>query len=374
MNDIFQSDFIIHTMIQIMTPCELYHFRKILRVTYNWITIDVIKKKIIKMAKTKLKHTLGDKYAKFINMIAKRNVTIYGPWVTQLFYGEDWNTPINLQIMYANIDKVDSIFLDYANMDDLVQYNYNIYDEMSNIFNYEKVFSCVLNPYEKTISKIIVLNVYASYIFDNVIDFDEEYEYSPIFQNKINIINHWNMDITNIHRVMYRTEVLDLRKNYYDTDYDRCDITRNCEQYNIKIFIKKLDSYIGSQSQKIPLIVYNNNRIIFCDCIMELPNNELKIEKTKVINSKFTNEIYTHDLWKCGDDPFFCTFEELNIEHYHSDLYIQQNKYNDVIFLKYDENNPIFDRYIDISNQSKNPVNYIDGSIYDLSIGPFYIL
>lgn len=162
MTFLFQSYFIIHTMIRVMSPCELYHFRQILPVTYNWITIDIIKKKVIKLAKTKLKHILGDKYIKFIDILAKRNVIIYGPWVTQLFYKEDWDIHVELKMIfdYNNNDKNNNIFLDYANIDNLVEYDSSYFNRIKDYLHFEMVIDHIFNPYENIDNNIIKIYIY----------------------------------------------------------------------------------------------------------------------------------------------------------------------------------------------------------------------
>lgn len=64
---IFNNQFFTHTMINVMAPIELYHFRCLTPYIYKHITMNDIKNKIIKNVKWRLKYWLGDHYNNFIN-------------------------------------------------------------------------------------------------------------------------------------------------------------------------------------------------------------------------------------------------------------------------------------------------------------------
>src|SRR5437764_8516557 len=85
---IFNSDFLTATIIDVMSPMELYHYRNITKYTNTYITIDIIYDKIALCVQNRLKNSLGDKYDEFVGMIIRRNIVLYGSYVTEAIWNE----------------------------------------------------------------------------------------------------------------------------------------------------------------------------------------------------------------------------------------------------------------------------------------------
>jgi hypothetical protein len=83
-NFIFKSDFLIETMYNIMAPVDLYKFRYINQTIYNTITFDRIYKKIIELICVRLEKLFGERYHDFLNMMRRRKIEIYGPFINEV--------------------------------------------------------------------------------------------------------------------------------------------------------------------------------------------------------------------------------------------------------------------------------------------------
>jgi hypothetical protein len=81
---IFKSDFLIETMCSIMSPLEIYKFRHINNTVYNAISLDNLYKKIIELVCARLEKIFGKNYQQFLDIMKRRNLEIYGPFINEV--------------------------------------------------------------------------------------------------------------------------------------------------------------------------------------------------------------------------------------------------------------------------------------------------
>jgi hypothetical protein len=118
-NFAFESEFLIDTMYEIMSPVELYKFRHINSAIYNTITVHRIYKKITESIYIRIEKIFGEKTQQFMDMLKRRNIEIYGPFINEVIWGETLDdTCLLLRMSVEDIgnDK-DTVLTDYAKID-----------------------------------------------------------------------------------------------------------------------------------------------------------------------------------------------------------------------------------------------------------------
>jgi hypothetical protein len=183
---ILNTDFFISTMIDVMSPMELYHFRLTTKIIYKEISLKVIENKIISNVKNRLLYDLKDNYENFINYINTYHVTLYGPYITEVIWDEYHNTRIDIRILY----------------DDNVKYIYGISEEQLKLLNMTVL-------YDSDMSFKIHDKIEMYVISDD--SFDTYESYPLIFQNSI---CDWHIKIKDVKSVMYKKSA---NHNYYNS-------------------------------------------------------------------------------------------------------------------------------------------------------------
>ena len=189
---IFNSDFFVATLLEIISPIELYHLRYVTKYIYTNLTIKNIKNKIISNVKNRLQYELGDNYNTFINIIKNRNICIYGPIVTEAIWDEYHNsTYIDIRMFDTDMGSLnDNVFIDLNKIKPNLQMS--LYEFFNNWFRYESDTSTIIDK--------IRLFVVSDYHISDV------YETFPgVFQNKITIDDNWSLIIKDVEAVTSKT-------------------------------------------------------------------------------------------------------------------------------------------------------------------------
>lgn len=363
MNDniwIMNSDYFISTMMDVMSPRELYLYRQTTKYAYTNITLDMIHNRIIYLVCNKLRIILRNKYDGFMDLINKRNMIIHGPFITNIIWGEKYDTNINISMTDKTMGTTnDNVFIDYKNIDPLVIYDP---DEKFNMFTrwfyYESDDKITLTDYTTKKYKI-KLHIFSCGI-DNV--------YCRVFQNSFRIVNNkFVIKINNIHLVMNKIQPITLRKidNYYINGYIYQKLNKSCIKYNIQCKFTPLTNRISSSEYKIMIIckVDTNNihftmfNKYFCS------NNKERIvcNPIKVINNTDINLLYIdvkleQFVTNCQYDwcPFKNLREHVPIEHFHSCIFLKNDDNKMVtesIIIKY-VNNELFSNHTPLLESS----------------------
>lgn len=196
MDWIINSDFFIFTMIDVMSPLELYHFRLTTSYLYKNITLKDIDHKIILCVKQRLKYELKEQYDYFMNIMKLRKMCLYGPMINEAIWGEYNNIYIDVKMLDINMGNDENIFKDLNKIYE--NDHQRLYQQFSDWFIHDS-------------DKSISINKIRLYIIS-----DHHYNYPnfpPIFQNELTM--DWELKLYNLKAVMY--------KKYIDSDYDYYD-------------------------------------------------------------------------------------------------------------------------------------------------------
>lgn len=221
---IVNSDFFASTMIDVMSPIQLYHLRCLSKFINTYITIKNINDKIILNLQNRLQYELGNDYDKIIKIITNRNVTIYGPIVTESIWEEyHKDTYIDLRLTNEDMTFYDNIFTDLIQIYPISPY---LYHEFSNWFSHGNDLTTIINKIR------LYMTLSETDWYD---DCDSHYETFPIlFQNKITIDNtgKWLLTITNLKAVMHKKYV---KSDYYHSyDFKNQETEEAlCSKYNL---------------------------------------------------------------------------------------------------------------------------------------------
>lgn len=366
---IFNSDFMISTMINTMSPIDLYHYRHVTKHINNYITINTIYNKIIFDFQNKLKNILEDKYDKFMDMMVKYNIQFYGLCVTESIWNENFDdTNLTIRMGYDTGKINDNVFTDYKQIDNKVIIDPNsIYNFIQSWFMHESDEIIILNNYGETKNKIDI----ELYII-NEKEFHEQDEIFPIlFQNNINIVKDnngnykWILTVGDIKSVMNKIQQISFTKDtYYYNDY--METYELCNKYNIKINLSKLRDYIIDECEFIiPIIVCDDRNIIIKftmlgNSFISTKKDNISCDEIEIMNNdKYTNLYINVELRAYDCNRKNCPFFLSKLDHFHSCIFIKNH--NDkfvkeaIIFKYYDI--PIFSHHTDIlNNMNKNMI------------------
>ena len=383
---IFHNDFFMATMASIMSPRELYFYRQTTKYVYTIITLDTIKKKIIESVSNKLKLHLGDKYDGFINLMEKRNMTLYGPFVTSAIWGEQYDSSIRIRMADNNIKgmgtKDDNVFTDYKSIDpnttiDPIQ----TFKTMIDWFQHESDRKIILNDYETNKKSKIKLH-----IFSCNDDGDISETYPTVFQNSIQVIdNQFHLKIKNINLVMHKTLPIffDESDEFYSYTEMYKKLRKIHTKYNLEYKFPPLKNYIIDQEEHIIIICnkeHNNENhfTMFNHCFCSTKSDRISCNPIKVTNNEKINQLYVDVELK----PFVtecqvldCPFKMLQtikpIKHFHSCVFLKKDNFKMVtksIILKYDNDDNFFANYkplFESANSITNEDIIIDNTLID---------
>lgn len=85
------EDFIISTMIKVMSPQELLMYRRISKQVHDQITSHIISEKIIKIVESDFRNIFAEKYDNFIDLMNKRSIIISDSYVSKIIWGRGWS-------------------------------------------------------------------------------------------------------------------------------------------------------------------------------------------------------------------------------------------------------------------------------------------
>lgn len=167
----FQSDFLNETMLEVMSPQELYFYRLTSKWIYNYMTMDKIKNKIYKNIHQRLQYILKDDYQYILNIINQRQMTLSGPFITECIY-EKYHDDTLIELIcyeqYMGNDK-QNVFIDFKFSDPLT-----IFKNLVGYFRWEMLSNYQINKYH------ISLDVCVDEYNKNCDEFsDESNEYYP---------------------------------------------------------------------------------------------------------------------------------------------------------------------------------------------------
>ena len=189
---IFNSDFLVATMLSVMSPIELYHFRYISKYIYNHISINLIYDKIVKEVNQRLIKELGIHYNKFMDIIASRNICLYGPIINEAIWGERHHTYIDIKMIDEHMGYyTNNIFKDLKTIYPTI--NADLFNQFYDWFLYES-------------DKSVIINNVRLYIISRDC---KSKNFSDLFQNEIT----GKLMIKDIKAVMYK---IDQSSNYYN--------------------------------------------------------------------------------------------------------------------------------------------------------------
>jgi hypothetical protein len=365
MQSIFNSDWMVSNMINIMSGRELYFYRLTTKFLSNMITTEIITKKITQTIEYALKLIMEDKYTMFVDILEKRKIEIYGPFITQII----WDLPaylyenniMNMRVLYENIgyNENDNVLLDYKYIDDKAIYNIDEQlERIKNWFMYESDTKILLN-FDKE------LHIFSGTISET---------YPVIFQNSIKIEDgQYKFNINNMFSVMNKIQIDDLTQE--NDIYCCCDYFQFTKQlsniYNFKCIYNELDYYVmGSENRaKNILVVFDNKTNIFTLCNQYFQSTKygrISCKPISVVGYPKINTLYIDieiPQFDINCYEYNCPFK--SIEHFHSCLFLKlgDDKFlTNAIILKYD-NKKLFNNYTKILTSDNS--HTINGNLLD---------
>lgn len=358
--DIFNSDYFVANMINVMSAQQLYFYQQTTKYIYNNINLSMINNKIIGQVCDKLKVIFKDKYDEFIELLQKRKMIIHGSFINQIIWDEQQDDGINIRMISNDIGNVDdNVFIDYQNIDNLVTYDpVKKYREIYNYLNYEPDTNVILNNQ---------ISLYISDCNDYPI-------YPVIFRNSMTINNHkFELKITDVKSVMYKKELLDLNNisdEYYGDESCGCEeLIKLSAKYNFSCACLPLDHNIN-YCYKTPIIVCKDNHFTMLNnSFFSTKENMVSCDLITVNGIGGVDLLYvdiTQDFTKSchvDDCPFNALQTQIPIEHFHSCIFLKRADKKFVmasIVLKY-QNNKLFSKHDKIFNSS--PKEHIDGNL-----------
>ena len=368
---IFNSDFLTSKIIDVMSPIELYHYKNTTKYVNKQITLDIIHNKIISCVQNRLKRSLGDKYDCFIDIMAKRDIELYGPFIIEAIYGEELNdTYINIRMTdkYMGI-RDDNIFIDYKNIDSNATFDPNIeFKHFEGWFLYESDRTIFLNKYETNTKDKIKLHIFST-DYENTIP----ETYPEIFQNSIKIIKEnnkykWTISIKYFDMVMNKTQMINIsnKKMYYCRNSDCYNETKQlCDRNSISYKLSKLGHHLLDGSELYnSLIVYDtkeNKFTMLGKSFCSTKHNRISCDPIELVNNKNYTQIYIDvELleFKNTCDHQNCPLKLFPLNHFHSCVFLKKENRLNVglaIIIEYD-NIPIFSKHTELFSDTLNGV------------------
>lgn len=334
------STSLLDPLISSMTCQELLQFRQCSGFAYKYISIDVVKRKVLQLAQNRLRIMFGDKYAGLVNILKKWDVEIVGPWVTQLFYDEDWDVQVALKYLIPVQNDTDIIFdpstqSSGSYIDGIIAKGYGILDDFIKLETqivktgdtcFEQVngqlhFVCA--------GRYIKINGYEIKLYMNSNKKDKYYTATPIKLFR-SVISVWDVKIYDMIRIVNKCEIIDLYAIGVNDD-----IFRYSSKFGIKLCVKRihsLRSYVGGNEMDL-LVLYDDDRTLLFDHCIRNVNGDCQWSES--IKSSYGDiQIKEHNN-QCSKT---CRYNYLGIEHSHK--YIMRNDderkyYVTGIFIKY---------------------------------------
>jgi hypothetical protein len=275
-NFVFESDFLIETMYNIVSPFDLYKFRHINTTIYNTITSDRIYKKITELICVSLEKLFGEKYQEFLDIMKKRNIQIYGPFINEIIWEEiPEDSCLWLRMLEKDIgNKEDNVLADYAKINSDYKYTAGMYESLSRR-SYYGSSNKVLK-----LSNNIKLQVISSETF---VKYDT---YPEIFQNNVNFVNDkFTLFLKYETMVMTKIQITSLEAQArYLCSHD--EIIYLCKKYNIKLECSPLFYYlVDGDEDVVPVVVCDGDQIALLG--KRFTNNS----KEHIVSDPFTIKI-----------------------------------------------------------------------------------
>lgn len=220
---IFNSDFFTMTLLNLLSPIELYHLRSLTKYINTHITLNHVNDKIISNIIKRLKYKLKDKYTDFINIAVKRKMCLYGLFITECIW-EEYHCPyIDIKMLENDMHGVNNVFTDLKkvkpNTDTFLYYQFN------GSFLYESDLSTILDN--------IRLYIISDTQYHNK-------NFPTIFNNTLvinNGLNGWQLTIGDIKRVMCKID--SINDDYYNYSWFHHEQSERqkilCDRYNITL-------------------------------------------------------------------------------------------------------------------------------------------
>ncbi len=352
---IFNSDFFTSTIIDIMSPIELHRYKNTTKYINKKITIDTIYNKIILCVQNKLKNNLKnnlkDKYDEFIDMVTRRNMEFYGPFITKVINGDELgNTYINMRMTDDHMGTLlDNVFNDYKKIDSHCTFDpVQKFNSFEGWFHHESDRTIFLNK-----SKTIKLHIFSIGHEDTIPE-----TYPTIFQNSVKIIKDnnkykWILTIGHIGMVMDKTQLINFSKEKYycRTGNIYAETKQLCDKNNIQYKFENFGDYnMDCRGRTASIIVYdtNNNKFtMFGQSLYSNQNDRISCNPIELTNNSKCTQIYI-DIklqefnYECNHVN--CPFKTFPFNHFHSCIFLKNGDNKMVacaIIFKYD-NIPIF--------------------------------
>lgn len=357
-DSIINSDYFTVEMVKIMSPQELYFYRLTNKYLYQNITLDLINNKIISLFCNGLQDIFKEQYNEFMIMIKKRNIIIRGLFINKFIWGDHHNTDIDLAMLVKDIgSENDNVLTDYKTIDLLANYDSDgEYRGFVAWLEVEPDSSIILNNYSG-INKLN-LHIYADEIYE---------KYPKIFRNSIKFIdNKLALSYDDIIMVMCKKEVIGLNQedDYYDDEAEGYKhLSELATINNITCQYTPFDHVIN---EVIPLIVVRSDNFTLLNNHFSHNNDRLKCQVKVVNNNKIDQLHFDIEMpvfvIHCDrhDCPFDALRTQIQIEHYHSCIFLQKDNNKMVIqaiILKY-QDNYLFSKHTQIfAGESKENID-----------------
>lgn len=375
---IFNSDFLTSKMVDVMSPIELYHYKNTTKYINKQITLDIIHNKIILCVQNRLKRSLGDKYDCFIDIVAKRDIEFYGPFIIEAIYGDELDdTYINIRMTDKYMGtRNDNVFIDYKNIDFNTTFDPNIeFKHFEGWFSYESDRTIFLNNYETNIKDKIKLHIFSTDYEDTIPE-----TYPEIFQNTIKIIKEnnkykWIITIKHFDMVMNKTQMINISNDntYYCITSDCYNETNQlCNRNSISCKLNKLGHFILNGNELChSLVVYDtkeNKFTMFGKSFYSTKHNRISCDPIELVNSKKYTQVYIDvELLEFTNtcDHTHCPLKLFPLNHFHSCVFLKKENNLIVtvaIVLEYD-NIPLFSKHTELFNDMSD--DKVDNNIIE---------
>jgi hypothetical protein len=262
--DIFTSDFFNTEIIKVLTIPNLISYRFVNKTASNMISDDFIKQRICDILSEKLKLIFGQRYTLFLELMSFRKVQIYGKLINEIIWDQvNENSVLHLRMLEADIGTEESnFFSDYLKIDktcDSIVDSDKGYDHIMTLFRYES----------DQIKKLSTVNTNIKHIEIHFIssgNYKSYDTYPEPFQNYIFMGNGGlTLNAKNPKNIVNKILPISFTKKphyVYGCVYQHT--LELLKQYNLTYYVGSVPDYIYCDSgYKYPIIIINNNKIIF---------------------------------------------------------------------------------------------------------------
>jgi hypothetical protein len=350
---IFNSDYMTCSIFENMTLYDFYHYRQITKYIYNYSKIYNFEKIIYDLIFKYLSNVFGNKLELFLEMIKKRKVKLFGPFINQLIWGESCHELRMITYIDDIGMKDNNIYMDCNSIGLHFKEN-NKYESVNRWLWWESEDYNLLN-YNNCKIHFITSNYYNTSYFCELLNSSFYYnndkwklEYnSKLIFNKIQPITFTTLDT-------------------YDDEIDYESISIDSLKYNFNLHFYPLQSYINNISSKINLIVCKDNEfIMFNEHFFSLNTERLTSQQIKIKHFDVYIDFKIQPFAiECNHE--MCSFnlmsKHINIYHYHACFFIPKNNIAQAIVVKYEDSH-LFSLYKPLFE--KQPITYINYNHFD---------